>query len=410
MWTADRTHGIRPDASRSVSDTSSVMRNRVPLVLTWIAAGFLASWACNAVIVHTTTIDQSLPLLGAVATILAWCASEASIATAVPLLMIVEVTVGDEHTRLSLIGVIVAAAFVAAFARKANPFIVAVLALVVLRWIPLRSVVVWRELVVLVAVVVLIAAQRKRTPLSVVATVVLVFVTPAAPTRALLTPFAVAALQPIRFPAAFIFAAIAVFARPPVAGLCFMSAFVLITPLFTARIAQAPFLLAATLVMSLFAWNGAVARGPAFFVRAPDRAPREGIGIALAASESAVLDLPRGTRRLIISAATVSHLGKGKLLGTVAPLVAGARRAASAGPIAIRIGDVADWGYMRREHWFRSRNSFPRQPAGTIHDYGQDAWVDGAGFIDLPPGIARVRVTADPHLPAGAHLQIEGSE
>ncbi|MEO8035845.1 MAG: hypothetical protein ABI837_15520 [Acidobacteriota bacterium] len=352
-----------------------------------------------------------MPLLAAAVTILAWSAGVAAITMAIPLLMVFEVTVGDEQTRLLLIGFVMAAAFAAAFARNANNYLIAVVALVVLRWIPFHSVVVWRELVVLVAVVVLIATQPRRTPFSVVMAVALAFVTPAAPTRALLTPLGVAVLQPIRFPAALILAAIAVLARPSVAELCLVSAFLLITPLFRSRFAQAPFLLAAALAMALFPWSGALARGPAFFFNLPDRSSWQNIGLALAPSDSAVIDLPPGTRRLVISAATVTHLKKGRLLGVVEPVLDG-RRGGGTRPasIVIRVGDVADWGFMRREQWFRSRNPFPRRPAGSLHDYGQDAWVDGAGLIELPPGVTRVRVTANARLSAGARLQIEGSE
>lgn len=379
--------------------------------MTWLIASAASMWACSAVLSGATPIDRALPLLAAVATILAWSADEAAIAIAVPLLMIFEVSVADEQTRLLLIGFVMAVCFAASLARAANHYVLAVLALVVLRWIPLHSVVVWRELVLVGAVVILIATQPKRTPLSFVAAVALAFVTPAAPTRALLTPLAVAVLQPIRFPAALILSAIAFFARPSIAELCLVSAFFLITPLFRSRLAEAPFLLAAALVMALFPWSGAVARGPAFLLSLPDRSPRQNIGIALAPSESVVIDLPRGTRRLVISGATVTHLKKGRLLGVVEPVL-DVRRAGGSPPaaIAIRVGDAADWGYMRREQWFRSRNPFPRRPAGSLHDYGQDAWVDGAGLIELPAGVTRVRVTANARLSAGARLQIEGSE
>ncbi|HEX3583812.1 MAG TPA: hypothetical protein VH087_18750, partial [Thermoanaerobaculia bacterium] len=72
--------------------------------------------------------------------------------------------------------------------------------------------------------------------------------------------------------------------------------------------------------------------------------------------------------------------------------------------------DLADWGYMRREQWWRSRNRLPRVPAGIIRGYGYDAWVDGAGRIPLPPHATRIHVAADPHLPADARLQVEAFE
>jgi hypothetical protein len=76
----------------------------------------------------------------------------------------------------------------------------------------------------------------------------------------------------------------------------------------------------------------------------------------------------------------------------------------------VRIGDVSDWGYIRREAWHKAHNPLPSDSAGKLRDYGYDAWVDGAGRIALPRGARRIRVTADGALPAHAKLQVEGFE
>ena len=76
----------------------------------------------------------------------------------------------------------------------------------------------------------------------------------------------------------------------------------------------------------------------------------------------------------------------------------------------MRIGDIADWGYMRRDAWNHAHNPLPRQPVGRVRDYGYAAWVDGAGRIPLPKGARTIRVTADASLPPGASLQVEGFE
>jgi hypothetical protein len=76
----------------------------------------------------------------------------------------------------------------------------------------------------------------------------------------------------------------------------------------------------------------------------------------------------------------------------------------------VRIGDAADWGYMRREQFYGARNPLPRDAAGKIRGYGYAAWVDGAGRIPLPPNARTIRVTADASLPADAALQVESFE
>jgi hypothetical protein len=413
MWNADRGDGIGPGAVRVAPEGRETV-TRTTSRLWWPVGVVLSSVAAYPVISSGTPIDLALPLLVAVITMLAWAAREPAIAIGGPAIMAVELVVAGEHTRLLLLGVIVAAVFALALARNANHFVVATLGIVVLRWIPFEGLLLWRELVLLGSVNVLLALQPRRTRLGVVSAMALVFVTPAAPTRALLTPLATAALLPIRMPAALILGLMAVVVRPPVAELCLMSAFVLVSPLIRNRYLQVPFWIAATLAMSLFAWSGAVARGPFFFFGQHREEPRAAIGIALAATESAELDLAPGTRRLILSAATISPLTKGRVLGSLRFQKAGATGPASRSrwqtPQLIRVGDVSDWGYMRAEQWFRARNPFPRRSAGTLRGYGHDAWVDGAGVIDVPAGATRVSVTADRRLPGGAHLQIEGSE
>ena len=75
----------------------------------------------------------------------------------------------------------------------------------------------------------------------------------------------------------------------------------------------------------------------------------------------------------------------------------------------IRIGDIADFGYTRREQFFRSRNSAPKRPIDDIKDYGQSAWLHTAGLISIsaPKAFQSIRVSAARDLPPGARLQIE---
>jgi hypothetical protein len=78
----------------------------------------------------------------------------------------------------------------------------------------------------------------------------------------------------------------------------------------------------------------------------------------------------------------------------------------------IRIGDVADFGFTRREQFLGARNSFPRFSPGDIRDYGSNAWVWGSGRTALASAtdMASLRIVASSNLPPNAHLQIDAVE
>jgi hypothetical protein len=119
---------------------------------------------------------------------------------------------------------------------------------------------------------------------------------------------------------------------------------------------------------------------------------------ALAPDKSLELRLPENATALIVSGANVPRLPPGTPLGRVEP-----------DGITIRVGDAADWGFMRREHWYRSLNELPRHSVGLVRDYGYAAWVDGAGRIELRGG-RTITVIADRNLPRDASLQVEALE
>ncbi|MCU1347850.1 MAG: hypothetical protein JWO56_880 [Acidobacteria bacterium] len=365
--------------------------------LGWLLAAALSACACHFAIAGATPVDRALPLLAVAVTFVAWVASDARIALAAPLLIVVENAVPGEQTRLLLLGAITACALAAAvrwqmtYGRAAA---IGVTAVVLLRWIPFAQVTLWRELFLLAGLLVLLARERMRTPLGLVAAIALALVVPARPARMLAVPYLVAAFPWFLAIPIAIFAA---FVRPPLAEICLVAAFALIARTIRWKAAQVPLLVAASLAFALFAWSGVVARGPAFFLHRPRTAPRHTIGIALAPGEEAMISLPPRSKTLIVFGANASTLRKGTLLG-------------HAGAIPIRIGDAADWGYMRPEAWFGSRNVVPRVPAGVIRDHGFGAWADGAGAIAIPRGTTSLRVRADPRLPANVRLQIDSAE
>lgn len=338
-----------------------------------------------------TPVDQAVPLLAVVVTLLAWL-SYPAVMLGVPLLILSAIVFPDESLRLLAYGVVLAGGFGGALASLRDPkgraeesgesralstlppdlraVLVTVAAVFVLRWLPLESLRAGRE-VALLGFAVAIVIALGRTPFAVLVAVLTVFFTPGVPLRTLLLPATV-----------WIVVAVARLFGMPRIRLSWPSSTLL------------------ALLMVFFAWSGVVARAFPYFLREakPQRA-RVVVAHALAAGHSATYDVPDGTRSLVVSGANVAHLRRGALLGRIDP-----------GAIPVRIGDAADWGYLRRDHFFGAHNPLPHDAAGKLRDYGYAAWVDGAGRMALPRGAVRIRVTADPSLPLDAALQVEGFE
>lgn len=359
--------------------------------LRWIAAAALSAYACHLAVHHTTPIDQALPFIAVAVTLLAWL-SHSGVMLGVPLLIVAEIAIADETLRLLMFGAVVAAAIAVAsselrVARDSsrsgsghsplatrNPVlgapIVALISLLLLRWLPIEHVRFGRELALL-ALAVAIVLVLGRTPFAVALAVVVSLVTTTVPLRTLALPLAV-----------LLIAAVARTFGLPALRLVWPSTIVL------------------AFVMLFFPWSGIVARAFPYFLRVatPER-PRIAVGHALEPNRSMTYQVPEGATHLILSGANVANFRRGAILGRIEP-----------GAIDVRIGDVADWGYVRREAWHKARNPLPRDAAGKVRDYGYDAWVDGAGRIPLPRGARTIRVTADGALPAHASLQVEGFE
>jgi hypothetical protein len=354
----------------------------------------ISAYACQLAVQHATPIDLALPLLAAAVTLCA-ALSYPAVMVGVPLLIVAEVAVAQEVVRLMLFGAVLAVAVGVAVAvagyglrvqedvapgrsgplnsqpatRNLSP-LVAVIALVLLRWIPLSEVLVLRELVLL-GIAVLIVFVLGRTPFAVCVAVLAVFITPAVPLRTVALPLLV------------LFLAIA-------ARVFGMGAWRLTWP----SAVTVGFL------VLFFAWSGVVARSLPFVLRraAPDP-PRALAQSAVGPGESIELDVPEWARSVIVSGANVAHFRRGTILGRIEP-----------GGIAVRIGDAADWGAMRREQVYGSHNPWPREMAGRVRGYGYNAWLDGAGRVALTRRSPTIFVTGDPSLPPNASLQVEGFE
>lgn len=341
-------------------------------LLTIIAAA-ISAYASWLVVHHATPIDRALPFIAIVIGVVAAITSE-TILMAIPLLMAAEIAIADERMRLISFGLVIGVAVAASLLIKARELTfaraatIAVAAILILRWIPLHEVHFGREILLLIIAIGIVAAYGS-TPFAVAIAVAVTLLTPAIPLRTLLLPMAVLIIGAVL----------------QLAGM----------PRLRADVTGASL---TCLMLIFFAWSGAFARALPIVVRGVKSTERVPVRISLAANQSTELDVPPAATALILSGANVPRLKRGTLLGRIDP-----------GNIPVRIGDVSDWGVLRREHFYSSRNRRPRDPAGLLRDYGYAAWIDGAGRMPLPRG-RTVRITADPALAPNARLQIDAFE
>lgn len=336
--------------------------------LRWLLTAAIAAFACQLAVHHATPIDRALPFVAVIVTLVA-VLSYRELMLGVPLLVVAEIAIPDERMRLIAFGAVVAAVFAIALREKERAWLLALPAILLLRWIPFSEVHIGRELFLL-AIAAAIVLVLDRTPFAIVLAVSVVLITPAIPLRTLLVPIAV-----------LVVAILAKIFGMPKLTLAWPSTVVL------------------AFVMLFFAWSGVVARAfPFFLQRAKPQLPLYAVTQAIGANETLILDVPEGKTSLIVSGANVARLPRGTALGTIEP-----------GGRIVRIGDAADWGSLRRDHFYRTHNPLPRDPAGKVREYGYAAWIDGAGRVPLPRASV-IRVTADAALPKGAAMQVEGFE
>jgi len=305
----------------------------------------------------TTPIDRALPVVIAILAILFFTAKGTKGTkgfVSFVVILLPPLFFRDEHTRLLAYGVVVAIAMALA-ARDDIVYVIAGVAL--LRWIPFGDVIIWRELFVLAGAIAIYFASR-----SALLAIAAALFTPIFPGKAMLIPFLVALilvfLPKIRVPA-----------------------------------------VAACALFILWPWSGLMARVLVPLMSAePQPETSKPVWIALQRGESVSIETPPNAREVTITAsgANAERLRKGTLMGTV-----------EGKPIAI--GDIADFGYTRREQFFRSRNPSPKRPIDDIKGYGASAWLHTAGLITVhvPRGTKSIRIAAAPDLPPNTRLQIE---
>jgi hypothetical protein len=409
--------------------TRAVLLTAIRVVLAVAASAFAGQLAIR----HATAIDLALPFLCALVAV-AGMFTHRSLLLAVPALVVIENVILDEHVRILVIGAAMAGVLGIAVATTrgassaARPVDVeemivermrgvalAVAALLLLRWIPLENVRLVRELLIL-AFAAAIVELLGRTPLAIAVAVLTGLVTPAFPLRTFALPLGVVIVAlivaltrrgiPHRVSSraerearsrGTPFRNTSVVQRQGVPRLAPLARDG--TPDEPLRLAW-PSAVAVAFVALFFPWSGVVARALPYFLRplVPER-PRLTLNYAISPGGAMRIDVPPDARALIVSGANVAHLERGTLVGRIEP-----------GGFDIRIGDVADWGYMRRDQFYDAQNPLPRNHAGRLREWGYTAWVDGAGRLPLPPYARTIVVSAPTSLPPGATLQVEAFE
>ena len=377
--------------------------------LRWLGFAVLSAVAC-AVVAQTSPVDRALPFIAVGIVFCGWLIGDSrwtvAIELAIPVLIATALFVVDERTRVMIFGAVVAAVFaVAVFAVErtlANDALLTIAGTLLLRWIPFRDVVLWRELIVIVGALTVLVALRDRSPMSVAIALAVALVTPVFPGRAMLYPFILAAIlsvgQALLPVLSILFLAFAYFDRYSHTALWIVAAIAVAIPIL--RRVRVPVYALAIGLFALWPWSGLVARAfPRFLFAAPAPARHEVVGLALGAGESVSIEVPEKVHSVGVttSGANVVRMRPGRIVGSID--TGSAHR-------DLRIGDVADFGFLRREQFFYSRNTVPRQPTDDIRGYGQTAWLYGAGRVTVPPA-PEVRITAAQDLPPAARLQID---
>ena len=343
-------------------------------------AAVLSAYAGAVVTQFSTPIDRALPLIAVVLTIVA-AISHPSIQLAAPLLIAGEIAIVDERVRLLWFGLVIGIAFAAAALCHSEPErserggiragVLVAGSIVLLRWIPMTNVVIWRELL-LIAIAFTIMLALRATTFGIAVAVAAALFTPLIPLRTIGFPIAVL----------IVVAILRLIDVPPI------------------RFDVASSLTLAVMLL-FFAWSGVFARAARTVLRGlPSETPREAVRMALAPGQTIILDVPPNASAVILSGANISRLRLGTVVGSI-------------DNVPIRIGDVADWGFLRREHFYGARNRLPDNPAGELRGYGQNAWIDGAARFPIRgprPAARGLRITADPRLFATARLQIDAFE
>src|SRR3989442_9572073 len=130
--------------------------------LRWLAMAVVSAIACRAVAIYDTPIDRALPFIAVLLVICGWISQSISAELGVLLLVAAAIFLPAERTRLLAYGLIAAAAFaVSLYAARPSLAVYALLTIVgtlLLLWIPFRDVGIWREVIIILGALAVLAA------------------------------------------------------------------------------------------------------------------------------------------------------------------------------------------------------------------------------------------------------------
>ncbi|HMC23588.1 MAG TPA: hypothetical protein VKL19_17160, partial [Thermoanaerobaculia bacterium] len=314
----------------------------------WLAFAIVSAIAAHFVAPSSTPIDRALPFVIVLLSICGFMAQRwpEAMQIAIVLLLLPPIFLTAEHARLLAYGVIAAAVFALAVAvapRMTGAYVTLTVAgVALLRWIPFSEVIVWREAVVLVGALVVLLVYRDRTPMAIVVALAIALITPIFPARVMFFPLVVS-IPVIRIPLAIAFAAAAYFARYSIAVLCAVAAIAL--ALSFLRRGRFAVYACGIALMAMWPWSGIVARAfPKFLIASPPPETNRPVWVALERRQSVSIDAPDRKHAVGItaSAANAARFRKGTLMGTVEVVGRTGRIVRK----EIRIGDIADFGFM----------------------------------------------------------------
>lgn len=136
------------------------------------------------------------------------------------------------------------------------------------------------------------------------------------------------------------------------------------------------------------------------------RGERVASDLRLTSGQSVSIELPSGVTavRLELSGGNVAGLGRGASVGRVLLEPSGEVR-------ELRIGDFADWGVGRRQHFLSANNPRPLVPTGAIFDEGREAFRSGGGLVRFEVSApTRLTIEALPAIGEKGRLTIESVE
>jgi hypothetical protein len=328
---------------------------------------------------------------------------------AAPLIVCAWMFLPDDRSRWLAIGIITAVAL-----SFVDDWLALIVGVALVRWIPWQDVVIWRELIVTAGIGACwgagVLAGRSAGVSTALIPIAVAVVTPAYPAKGLFFPFVVAACMllplPFRLALSALFLAAIALARYSFEPMLVVAASACAWPLLEV-IPTVP-RAAAVALLALWPWSGVLARSlPAFLRSEPRATGRKDIWQAARVPATVSVEVPEGTRSITLtaSAGDAMHLWPGSALGHVAFLDSGGRATTR----DLTIGDVADFGFMRREHFLTAHNAPARLPVADVRGFGASAWLYGAGRVVLhPPRDAReLRIIP---LRPGIAIQVESLE